>query len=489
MSLVIGLDVGTQSSKGVLVEAGGKVVAVASAPHDVSFPAPAWAEQNPHDWTAAVATIIGRLTSAAGRRASDISHIGVDAQVDGVVATDENLRPLHPAIIWMDRRATENTAHIQNTIGSEEVFRITGLNCDSSHGAPKMAWLIGRISDSIRWMLPPASYVTSWLTGEVAQDHANASSSMLWNVAVRQWSAVMLEAAGIEEALLPPVLESIDEIGEIHRELAERLGLLPGCRVITGSGDDHAAAVGAGAVAPGIIADVTGTAEPIGAPSDQPMFDTIDHLVETHAHAVPGQWFIENPGFVSGGSTRWLADLLGVEQSEVFELAGQATPGSKGLIFIPALSGSMTPRWNDLARGSFTGATMEHGRVEFCRAVLEGCAYALRDVIDRISELGLPSSDLRVTGGGSRSPLWLQIKADVTRRAVRPVMGEGTALGAACLAAVAAGWFPNLGAATRAVVKLGDPVAPDPTAREVYEESYRNYRSTFDALEPTYGPG
>jgi xylulokinase len=389
----------------------------------------------------------------------------------------------------MDRRATENTARIQNSVGSEEVFRITGLNCDSSHGAPKMAWLAGRISAPIRWMLPPASFVTSWLTGEVAQDHANASSSMVWDVTHRQWSAAMLDAAGIDEAVLPPVLESTDEIGEIRPALAGTFGLRPGCRVITGTGDDHAAAVGAGAVAPGIIADVTGTAEPIGAPSDHPVFDTIDHLVETHAHAVPGQWFIENPGFVSGGSTRWLADLLGIEQSEVFELAEQAMPGSKGLIFIPALSGSMAPRWNDHARGSFSGATMEHGRAEFCRAVLEGCAYALRDVIDRISQMGLPSNDLRVTGGGARSPLWLRIKADVTLRSVRPVMGEGTALGAACLAATAAGWFPDLAAATATVVQLGEPVDPDPEAGEVYEDSYRNYRSVFDALEPTYGPG
>ncbi len=155
-------------------------------------------------------------------------------------------------------------------------------------------------------------------------------------------------------------------------------------------------------------------------------------------------WFIENPGFVSGGSTLWCADLLGVSQAEVFALAATAEPGCKGLVFVPALSGSMAPRWNDLARGSFTGASMDHGQAEWCRAVLEGCAFALRDVVDRMAEMGLDTSDVRVTGGGARSELWMKIKADALGRVMRPVLGEGTATGAACLAAVTAGWYPDL---------------------------------------------
>ena len=182
----------------------------------------------------------------------------------------------------------------------ERLFEITGLNCDSSHAAPKMAWLLERSQP--RWLLPPVTMVTSWLTGEVAQDHANASSSMLWDVTRREWSDDLLQAARIEPKLLPPVAEAIDVLGAIRPELIDELGLPAGCQVLVGTGDDHAAAVGAGAVGPGVVADVTGTAEPIGGPADRPVFDTIDRLVETHAHAVPGMWFIENPGFVSGGS-------------------------------------------------------------------------------------------------------------------------------------------------------------------------------------------
>jgi len=489
MALVIGCDVGTQSSKGVLLDESGRVLETATATHEVAFPAPAWAEQNPNDWTDAVASIIARLAAAAGPQASEISHIGIDAQVDGVVATDQNLRPLHAAIIWLDRRAVDHTTRIAEIAGADQVFKITGLNCDSSHGAPKMAWLLARLADRPRWILPPASYVTSWLTGEVAQDDANASSSMLWDVVKRAWSDVMLEAAGLDSDLLPPVMSSLDEIGTIRPQLAATLGLDPGCRVIAGTGDEHAAAVGAGAVAEGVLADVTGTAEPIGAPSLRPLFDEIDQLVETHAHAVPGQWFIENPGFVSGGSTLWGAQLFDIDQATFFELAVAAPAGSKGLIFIPALSGSMAPRWNDLARGSFTGVSMEHERADFCRAVLEGCAYALRDVVDRIDQMGLPTNDVRVTGGGARSRLWLQIKADATNRAVRPVSGEGTALGAAILAAMAAGWYPDLATATDKLIDIGEPVMPESNAVEILDTNYRRYRATFDGLEPTYGSG
>ena len=392
------------------------------------------------------------------------------------------LAPLHDAIIWMDRRAVQQTQRIETAVGTDRLFEITGLNCDSSHGAPKMGWLLERTEP--RWLLPPATVISSWLTGEVAQDHANASSSMLYDVTARTWSEELLESARVGPDLLPPVREAIEVLGPLRAALASELSLPADCQVLVGTGDDHAAAVGAGAVRPGVVADVTGTAEPIGTPADRPVFDTIDHLVETHAHAVPGQWFIENPGFVSGGSTRWCADLLSVSQAEVFALAANAESGCKGLIFVPALSGSMAPRWNDLARGSFTGASMDHGRAEWCRAVLEGCAFALRDVVDRMAAMGLQTDDVRVTGGGARSPLWMQIKADVLGRPLRPVRGEGTASGAACLAAVAAGWYPDLEAATDDLVDLGAPV--EPTKSEELEEAYQRYRQTFDALEVTY---
>lgn len=483
MSFVIGLDVGTQSTKGVLVADDGTVRSVASAPHRVHFPAPGWAEQDSAEWTRATAEVIARLTSDAS---GPITHVGVDAQVDGAIATDANLDPVHPAIIWMDRRAVAQTALIEEKIGADRVFAVTGLNCNSYHTAPKVMWLLDRLDQRPRYFLPPASVVTSWLTGAIAQDRANASSSMLFDVTKLDWSNELLEACGIDPQSLPPVVDSTHVIEQVRPQVASQLRLGASCAVIAGTGDDHAAAVGAGAVRPGVVADVTGTAEPIGTASDKPVFDP-GRLLETHLHAVPGAWFIENPGFVSGGSVMWVSELLGIDQPAVFELAATAGPGSKHLTFIPALSGAMTPRWNDRARASFTGLSMDHGRAELCRAVLEGCTFALRDNVDRLAELGIPTDVLHVTGGGARSELWLQMKADVTGRQVRGVAGEGAAMGSACLAAVAAGWFPDVTSASDALVAFDKTVCdPDPTLASGYDRAYQAYRTAFDALEPTF---
>ena len=255
--------------------------------------------------------------------------------------------------------------------------------------------------------------------------------------------------------------------------------------MLVGTGDEHAASLGAGAITDGMITDVTGTAEPVTVASERLV---LDHamLVETHAHAIGGLYLIENPGFVSGGSTKWLADnVLGVKQGVVFELAEQAPPGADGVLFIPALSGAMTPTWNAQMRGTFAGLAMSHASHTMARAVLEGCAFALRDVIERFGEMGLGRGEIRVVGGGAASDTWMQIKADVTGRPVHRVMvKEATALGAALLAGVAAGTFTDLRDAVERTVTLADePFTPDPANRSRYDEDYGRYRRLYDAIE------
>jgi xylulokinase len=232
------------------------------------------------------------------------------------------------------------------------------------------------------------------------------------------------------------------------------------------------------------VVDVTGTAEPVAVPSNDFVLDDL-RLVETHAHAVADMLLIENPGFVSGGSTSWWARAQGLPQSEVFVHAALAPPGSEGALFLPTLSGATAPRWNDRMRGSFAGLGLHHERAHLARAILEGCAFALRDIVDRFEAMGLGGEELRVVGGGARSPLWLQIKADVTGHPVRAVRGDhATSAGAAMLAGVAAGFFADLAEAAARTVRLADePVRPRPDTTEVYEESYRAYRRLFDGIE------
>lgn len=487
MGYLIGVDVGSQSVKAVLCTPDGTTRATASAPCTMTHPHSGWADQDPAQWRDSIAVAVRSVLAQTDLKASEVSHLALACQVDGVVPIDSAAKPLRAAIIWLDRRASTQAAQLVARLGADRIFALSGLNADSSHIAPKLMWLRDeqpRLFEQASELPPVAGYLVGWLTGSTAQDHANASSTLLYDVRTRAWSSQLLAAADIDPALLTPIVAAHDTVGPLTDAAAEAVGLSTGCIVLAGTGDDHAAALGAGVMCPGAIADVTGTAEPVAAAADAPVFDST-HLVETHAHAVDGVFLIENPGFVSGGSTLWLANTLRAEQGEVFDWAGEAPIASDGVIFLPALSGAMAPRWNDAVRGGFYGLGMNHDHRQMCRAVLEGCAFALRDITDRLCAIGVGGSELRVVGGGRRSPLWLQIKADVTGLPARPVLNqEPTALGAAMLAGIGGGMFADAQQAVDACVQVADSVIePDPAATERYAAAYARYRQLFDAVE------
>jgi xylulokinase len=489
MGHVIGVDVGSQSVKALLVDDEGACLATASAPCAMSHPASGWAEQNPADWERALARAVREVRHRAGVGRDDVTMLALASQVDGLVALDHRLRPLRPAIVWLDRRATRQSVTLADAVGEATLVTRTGLNPDASHTAPKAMWLRDEEPDhyrAARWLAPVGGHLNGWLTGEVVQDHANASSTLLYDVRCRAWCEELVAHAGLDPGRLPAIRPAGDVIGPLRAQAADELGLSPLCRVIVGTGDDHAAAVGAGALAPGVVVDVTGTAEPVAAPSTQPVLDD-ERLVETHAHAVQDMLLVENSGFVSGGSTRWWAAVQGIPQAELFALAELAPPGSDGALFLPTLSGSTAPRWNDRMRGCFANLALNHQPPHFARAVLEGCAYALRDIVDRFAALQLAGDEIRVVGGGARSALWLQIKADVIGRPVRPVQSECAASsGAAMLAGVAAGCFADLAdAAAHSVRVAAEPVVPRPHTAETYAEAYGAYRRLFDGIEGT----
>ena len=484
----IGCDVGSQSLKGVLIGPDGAVCATASAAYAVTYPRDVWAEQDPALWEEALTEVIARLRADARVAPGSIGAIGLASQVDGVVAVDGDLRPLRPAIIWMDRRATRQADALRARISETEVRAITGLNLDAYHCASKIAWLRDEepeLAARADAFLLPGSYLLARLTGERVVDHGNASSTMLYDVIRRDWSERLLDLTGLDASLLGRVAPATEVAGTLMAAAAERLGLTVTCRVTVGTGDEHGAALGAGVVRPGTVCDITGTAEPIGVAALEPIIDPIG-LVETHGHADPRAWFIENPGFVSGGSVRWFLDTLGGDEARLSAEAAAIPPGSAGVTFLPALAGSTTPRWDGLFRGAFTGLSLGHGWAHLGRAVLEGCTFGLRDIVDRLAELGLASDEIRVLGGGARSRPWLQMKADVTGRRVRLLESpEATAMGAAYLAATAVGTFRDLDEAIDRLTVL-DPVAyePDGAARSAYDDAYGRYRAIFDGLQP-----
>jgi xylulokinase len=454
----------------------------------MATPHPGWAEQDAEDWRTALRSCIREAVAAAHVPPASIVAIAVAAQVDGIVAVDRANRPLAPALIWMDRRAVTETERLDDALGAAAIRAITGLNPDPGHGGPKMAWLAARVTPPPDAYLVPAAYLVADLTDERVIDHANASSTLAWDVRRRAWSPELLDALEIEATAFGRLAPAVEVAGPLTSEAAADLGLTTACVVAVGTGDEHAACLAAGALEPGLIADVSGTAEPVAVGTLEPVWDGAG-LLETHAHVPEDRWLLENPGFLSGGSVRWLAEsILGCSQPEVAEIAATAPPGADGVLFLPALSGAVTPRWDEAARGVFSGLALNHDRGHLARAVLEGCAFAVRDIVERIDELGLGGDTIRVVGGGSRNRLALQIRADVTNRRVEaPREPEATALGAAQIAAVAAGWYPDLPAAS-ALVRDASPAIAEPIAahRTTYDDAYGRYRATFEATLPTF---
>jgi xylulokinase len=488
MTYVIGVDVGSQSVKGVLLDGEGAVRASASYALTMRHPRGGWAEQDPHHWEVGLASVIAATLSKAGITSREVGALCLACQVDGVVPSSANGEALGQAIIWLDRRAEAETEEFARAVGSDRLFKLTGLVPDSSHSGPKIMWLREHEPEIFAQAVafpPAAAYLVKRLTGRLALDHANASSSLLYDLNTRQWSEELLGVSGLQRDQLGEILNADDVADRMSVAGSMLSGLSSNCLVLVGTGDEHAASIGAGALATGCVTDVTGTAEPVTVASDVVVLD-YGGLVETHAHALRDRYLVENPGFVSGGSTKWLAEnVLKVTQAEFFALADSASPGSDGVLFLPALSGAMTPRWNARMRGTFAGLAMPSTDATMARAVLEGCAYSLRDVTERFSALGLGDGEIRVVGGGAASTTWMQIKADVTGREVRRVLvPEATALGAALLAGVATNIFTDMTDAVERTVTLADePFLPDPVRQSLYDESYARYRRLFDGVE------
>ncbi len=498
---VIGCDVGTQSVKAALMGFDGAVLAEASAEYAVHYPQPAWAEQRAEDWLNGLCEAIGELRQRYPFDPAHVHAICLATQVDGVVALARDGEPLRNAIIWMDRRATAECEQAARRMSPEAMFACSGLNLDASHVAPKIHWLAQHEPATYaraNCFLLPGSYLAYALTGELAVDYSNASSSLLMNVSQRTWSDALCSAFEIDVQRLAPIFPATQRLGTLRPALAMRLGLSSRTQVMVGCGDEHAACVGAGVITPGVICDIAGTAEPVCAASPHPIFDAT-HLVETHCHADPALWLIENPGFVSGANYRWFRDEFGAHEMSLAaaqggsayallnELAAPVPPGAQGLIFLPCLMGAMTPTWNANARGTFFGLTLAHTRGHMLRALLEASAYAVRDICDRMRDMGLPTNELRVVGGGAKGQLWRQIKADVTGLPVTvPEWTECTAIGAGMLALVGVGAFASPSEAAAQVVRIRERIDPRPHLRALYQESYELYRATYDALLPVF---
>jgi xylulokinase len=491
MDYVIGCDIGSQGTKAALLSIKGELIGEAYEGYPIDYPHPLWAEQPVDCWLDALALSVRRLLSASGVAGRNVRALSFAAQVDGVIPIDKDGQPLHPAMIWMDRRAGAQCEHVRQHLDDKQIFQLTGLNLDSSHVAPKIRWLADQrpeVYERAAHFLLPGSYIGYALTGELAVDYSNASSTLLLDVHTKTWSPIMAIAFDIDLNKLAPLGAATAILGKLRPAMAEKLGLSLETLVMVGCGDEHAACLGAGVIKPGIVGDIAGTAEPVCVASSELVFDAT-RLVETHCHADPELWLLENPGFVSGGNYRWFRDQFtaGESYAVLDSEAARIAPSADGLIFLPSLMGALAPTWNDAARGTYAGFTLAHGRGHFIRALLEGSAYAVRDILTQMQVAGIELRELRVVGGGAKSQLWNQIKADVTDLQVNvPQITETTALGAAFLALVGVGAYISLMEVSEDLVKIREHVEPNPAATSTYAEAYERYRQTYFAMLPVF---
>jgi len=491
MSHVLGVDASTTAVKAILLDGSGAVRGIGSSAYELSVPRPLWSEQDPHLWWDGTIAAIRAVLASSGVPGDDVVAIGLTGQMHGAVLLDAGDAVLRPAILWNDQRTGAECDLIREVVGPERLVAITGNDALTGFTAPKLVWVRDHEPDvwqRVAHVLLPKDYVRLRLTGEHAMDKADGSGTMLFDLAARDWSAEVLAALEIDPAWMPPTFEGPEVTGTLTAEAAAATGLRAGTPVVAGGGDQAANAVGVGAVEPGVVALSLGTSGVVFATTARPLFEA-QGRVHAFCHAVPGRWHMMSVMLSAAGSLRWFRDAVapGIEYDDLVTLAAEVPAGSEGLLFLPYLTGERSPHPDPLARGAFVGLTLAHDRRHLTRAVLEGVAYGLRDGLDLMIAAGMPAPGvIRASGGGTSSPLWRQILADVLQAEIATVdTAEGAAYGAGLLAAVGAGWFPTVEVAAARLVTATPVAAPGPDVPR-HAEAHALYRALYPALAPTF---
>ena len=454
---LIGLDVGTTGVKAIAITAEGELLASASEEYALSTPRPGWAEQDPEDWWRAAKACLAALPEG---------EIGLSGQMHGLVVLGSHGQVLRPAILWNDQRTAAQCAEIEDRVGLQRLIALTGNRALTGFTAPKLLWLREHEPDvfaQIRHILLPKDYVRFRMTGEHAIDAADASGTLLFDVARRRWSQEVCDALEVPLDWLPAVHESTE---------------------VAGAGDQAAAALGVGIVAPGLVSVVLGTSGVVFAVLPAYLPDE-QARVHVFCHAAPGTWHAMGVMLSAAGSLAWLRGVVGGDYATLDAEAERWAPGVEGLQFAPYLAGERTPHADPDARGAFTGLSLRHDRGALARATLEGVAYGLRDSLELLRELGVNPRAGRLSGGGSASALWSKIVASVLGIPLeRTESQEGSAFGAALLAGVRSGAFADVEEAVARCVRVRDRVEPEPEWMELYERGYGRHSMLYPALRP-----
>jgi xylulokinase len=453
-----------------------------------------WAEQHPEEWWRACGIAVRRALGEAHMSADQIACVGLTGQMHGAVMLDEQDRVVRPALIWCDVRTEKQCQDLTRKLGADRLIQLTCNPALPNFTVTKFMWVREHEPENwkrVRSVMLPKDYVRFRMTGERAIDVADASGTLLLDVAHRRWSKEMLDAAEIDERFLPKLYESPDVCGRVSAGGTAATGLKLGTPVVAGAGDQAAGATGTGIVAAGAVSATIGTSGVVFAATDRPALDPKGRL-HTFCHAIPGRWHVMGVTQAAGLSLRWLRDNFCSSKGkdsydELTAEAAEIAPGADGLLWTPYLMGERTPHLDAQARAALVGLTASHTRGHIVRAVLEGVAFSLRDSFTIFEEMGVPARSVRLGGGGARSDVWRQIQADIYGIDVEIVEAEeGAAYGAAILAGVGAKQWPSVDAACAAIIRVAKRIAARPNVASKMNESYAVYRRVYPATRSIF---
>lgn len=475
----------------------GRVIASGSEEHEPFLsPRPGWAEQDPRDWWRACGVAVRKALHSSDLKAENIACIGFSGQMHGAVLLDYGDNVVRSAIIWCDQRSEAQSNELSALFGRDVLIQLTCNPPLTNFTLTKLLWV--RETEPENWsrvahVMLPKDYVRFRLTGERAIDVADASGTLMLDVANRRWSAEVLHKAEIDQRLLPALYESSQVCGKVSAAGAAATGLRAGTPVAAGAGDQAAGAVGMGIARAGAVSATIGTSGVVFAATDRPALDPKGRL-HTFCHAIPGRWHVMGVTQAAGLSLRWFRDRFGVVAQTardpydiLAEEASAAPAGAEGAFWLPYLMGERTPHLDPNARAALLGLTASHTRGHLIRAVMEGVAYSLKDTFTIFEEMQIPVTSIRLGGGGARSPLWRQIQADVYAHEVEIVAAEeGAAYGAAILAGVGAGAWNSVDQACDSVVRVASRIAPNQADSKTMQGSYTTYRKIYPALHQVF---
>lgn len=486
----LGVDVGTSGVKAILVNAAGDVEAAAITPLQLSTPQPGWAEQDPEAWwQASIASI---RTVLASKPRATVAAVGISGQMHSSVFLDAHGEVIRPALLWCDGRTTAECREITERVGGESKLRDLASNpALEGFTLPKVLWLRNCEPEAfarLATVLLPKDFIRYRLTRTLATEPSDASATLMYDTAHLRWSDEILSAVDLPRSLVPDVGGSSEVLGRVTLEAAGLTGLATGTPVVGGGADNACGAAGVGVIAPGEAVTSWGTSGTVLAPTHGPRVDPTLRA-HTFCHVAPDTWYLMGVVLSAGGAFAWYRDQLardllstGEANERLNAEAATIAPGADGVTFLPYLQGERTPHRDASARGAFVGLSLAHSRAHLTRAVVEGVCFALRDSVSILQELDMSPKQMLLTGGGAKSPFVRRLQSEVFGLPVCTVnREEGPAYGAALLAAVGAGAFPDLAAAAAATLSRTALEKPDAAAQKAYEAPYFRFKASYHA--------